>query len=799
MSGWIQGALERTAGVRAAAYEKATGALAAAQETAGAAASYATSTGEALKSTDVRSLAKDALSQAFQEANARAYTMEGRMRMEAAVAADYAQQVKYRGDRVVKQKIKGTEGPPMANEAVDEMNEMAKEIRVGSNKGRRITYLRKWAKDLDDDLTYEEVIDDNDAEPEPEAESDAGDTPTDADAAREERLAKLKEQQANVTPLAEFKKEMAEAKTFQERMALVRKQALEASQAAAAKAAELDEYYQISEQAAAAAATAKVQAGEVAAATKEQLKERAQNYKDGKGFTVEVPEGMQRVRIVTVKECFMRSEVVDCLIVSFLKEPATSGSESVRCFATILKHCLHGTEEFSLQVADTIACKIPPVLRGRDSKKAMQDQLTLALKTSMVDAEIEAIRVNLTSNRNAAKTLREEIAKLEAAGDADDDSAGASRIAKVLTLSKDLLDINMEEVALTTKQHDLLEAKATVYLADHQSECDKVIAAVKEKYTEQAEVTKEQKATVDEKVGQTLSEKEAAELAFQEADAKIQAELDMLRAREAELKEELATLEGSISKLEEQRASAAAVRDGTAARVGSESGKIALTESQLKTTELNVQLEMRGVEEVEKLLDDTFDEVSRDVKEQAQGVASVSVQLATDRLMLLEGHVGFVKTALIMLQKKIAFCASELNERIEKRESMIKMGMENVADSLIPGFDKLEEKFVELVQSMKSVLGDFEPLRKQVEDATAEGLTDNSELRAKIKDGLASVTELKAALEAAASSLEGRIEMEEVKWRGEATLPAPTPAAAPAAGGAPDVDSIVADLAPARD
>ncbi len=130
---------------------------------------------------------------------------------------------------------------------------------------------------------------------------------------------------------------------------------------------------------------------------------------------------------------------------------------------------------------------------------------------------------------------------------------------------------------------------------------------------------------------------------------------------------------------------------------------------------------------------------------------------------------------------------------------MIKMGMENVADSLIPGFDKLEEKFVELVQSMKSVLGDFEPLRKQVEDATAEGSTDNSELRAKIKDGVASVNELKAALEAAASSLEGRIEMEEVKWRGEASLPASVPAAAPAAAGAPDVDSIVADLAPARD
>ena len=70
-------------------------------------------------------------------------------------------------------------------------------------------------------------------------------------------------------------------------------------------------------------------------------------------------------------------------------------------------------------------------------------------------------------------------------------------------------------------------------------------------------------------------------------------------------------------------------------------------------------------------------------------------------------------------QKKIAFCATELNERIEKRESMIKMGMENVADSLIPGFDKLEEQFVELVQQMKAVLGDFEPVRKQVEEAAS--------------------------------------------------------------------------------
>ena len=92
---------------------------------------------------------------------------------------------------------------------------------------------------------------------------------------------------------------------------------------------------------------------------------------------------------------------------------------------------------------------------------------------------------------------------------------------------------------------------------------------------------------------------------------------------------------------------------------------------------------------------------------------------ATPQVELLEAHVGFVHDALTVLQKKIAFCASELNERIEKRESMIKMGMENVADSLIPGFDKLEEQFVELVQQMKAVLGDFEPVRKQVEEAAS--------------------------------------------------------------------------------
>ena len=832
MSSWIQGALEKTAGVRQAAYDRATGAAAYAQEVAGSAGANIAAGAEKVRSTDVRTLASQAaegaaaqtaglreaaqqkaagaqvgMMDAFSQANARAYTMEGRMRMEAAVAADYAQQVKYRGDRVVKQKIRGEQGPPTADEVVEMMNEMAAEIRGGSNKGRRIAYLRKWAKDLDDDLTYEEVIESGEKKAEGDDEAAEAGTPeaAEADAARQERLAKMEgdgeagpepEPQGVLAAAQGMKEELAKLKTFQERMDFVKKQAYEASQLAAAKAAELDEHYKIRENAAAGVAAAKVKAGEAAQATKESLQERTANYRAGKGFTVEVPEGMQRVRIVTVKECFMRSNVVPDLISSFLRDPATTGSESVRCFAKILQHCLHGTEEFTAQVADTIACVIPPALRGRDSKKAMQEQLTAALKTGMVDAEIEAIRVNLNSNQNAAKTLREEIAKLEAASGAEEDG-GAGRMAKVLSLSKDLIDINMEEVALTAKQHELLDTKATVHLGDKQSACDKVIAAVKEKYTEEAESTQEEKSKVGEQAGQTLSEKEAAEMEFQETDAKIQAELDRLRARETELREELATLENSISSLETQRAEAAEARDGTKASAETRQGKIALSESQLSTTELNVQLEMKGVEEVEKLLDDTFDEVARDVKEKASSVAATSVALAGSRLELLEAHVGFVHDALTVLQKKIAFCASELNERIEKRESMIKMGMENVADSLIPGFDKLEEQFVELVQQMKAVLGDFEPVRKQVEEAasgrcvlgapchscadallTQAGVRseDNVELRTKIGAGLKSVLELKSSLEEAASSLEGRIEMEEVKWRGDAG-----DAAAPAA------------------
>ena len=168
MSSWIQGALEKTAGVRQAAYDRATGAAAYAQEVAGSAGANIAAGAEKVRSTDVRTLASQAaegaaaqtaglreaaqqkaagaqvgMMDAFSQANARAYTMEGRMRMEAAVAADYAQQVKYRGDRVVKQKIRGEQGPPTADEVVEMMNEMAAEIRGGSNvlRQERLIYI----------------------------------------------------------------------------------------------------------------------------------------------------------------------------------------------------------------------------------------------------------------------------------------------------------------------------------------------------------------------------------------------------------------------------------------------------------------------------------------------------------------------------------------------------------------------------------------------------------------------------------------------------------------------------------
>ena len=136
------------------------------------------------------------------------------------------------------------------------------------------------------------------------------------------------------------------------------------------------------------------------------MAERTANYRAGKGFMLESKdtEGKE-VRKVTYKECFLRSQVIPNLITSFAAEKATPGSESVRAFATILKFCLHGSAEWQASVAEAVACLIPPTLRGRDTKRPLLDQLTLALQSAMVDAEIEAIQQSLASNREGATQL----------------------------------------------------------------------------------------------------------------------------------------------------------------------------------------------------------------------------------------------------------------------------------------------------------------------------------------------------------------------------------------------------------
>jgi hypothetical protein len=65
----------------------------------------------------------------------------------------------------------------------------------------------------------------------------------------------------------------------------------------------------------------------------------------------------------------------------------------------------------------------------------------------------------------------------------------------------------------------------------------------------------------------------------------------------------------------------------------------------------------------------------------------------------------------------------------------------------------------------------------------------NSELASQIQERMAELLVTKTSLEAAAAALEGKIEMEEVKWRGEAS-PTATPAESAAT-----VDDIVGDLA----
>lgn len=411
----------------------------------------------------------------------------------------------------------------------------------------------------------------------------------------------------------------------------------------------------------------------------------------------------------------------------------------------------------------------------------------------MVQAELESIRVNLSSNAMVTKQVKEDLKNLEK------DGTDTDVVAKKIKLSTDLMSMNNEQIDLTAKLHDLLHATSTVVLADRQSDCDRIIASTKEKYAEELSSINEKTSTISEQAEQVTSEQEAADMEFADTDAKITAELDALREREAQLREELDNIEKSIADLEERRQTAASSRDGTAVNVGTRLGQIDLSSAQVSTTQEAMKLEVAAVNEVEKVLDDVFDEVARDIKDKYDTVSGESTRLTSSGLLLLETHIGYVKVALESLQQKIGFCSSELHERIEKRESMIKMGMENVADSLIPGFDKLEEKFIELVQSMKSLVGDFEPIASVAVGAETSAADDaDAELRARIVAGVASVQKLTVALEQAASMLEGKIEMEEGKWHGRAAKAELSPPDAVGAGPA-DVDAIVADISSAQD
>ena len=141
-------------------------------------------------------------------------------------------------------------------------------------------------------------------------------------------------------------------------------------------------------------------------------------------------------------------------------------------------------------------------------------------------------------------------------------------------------------------------------------------------------------------------------------------------------------------------------------------------------------------------------------------------------------------------------------ERINKREDMIKMGMAGVADSLIPGFDKLEEKFVELKGYLQTVNDDFAPFQLQMAEVLSDGAAPTAEaeaLLASIADRLASMEKVQGSLKEAVSSLEGKIESEEQKWRSkddaaDAAVPAAAPA--PAAAAVPAAATPAADDAP---
>lgn len=117
MSGWIGGMAARASEMAAGAYK--------------AGSEYATATTEYAKTTDIRTMAAETAAGAAQSAagmreaatqraavvgaqfndvtgaaRARAQTLEGRMRMEAAGANEYATQMQYKGKKIVKKTIK---------------------------------------------------------------------------------------------------------------------------------------------------------------------------------------------------------------------------------------------------------------------------------------------------------------------------------------------------------------------------------------------------------------------------------------------------------------------------------------------------------------------------------------------------------------------------------------------------------------------------------------------------------------------------------------------------------------------
>eukprot|EP01052_Picozoa_sp_SAG31_P018602 SAG31_NODE_1323_length_8792_cov_16.597032_3_plen_180_part_00 len=160
-----------------------------------AGAEYASATSEAMKTTDIRTLAADTaagvgqsaagmreaaaaraavvgaqLNDVTGQARMRAQTLEARMRMEAATAGEYADKMHHKGSKIVKKTLKGN-GPPTATEFIETLNKEAKSIQGGSKKGVRIAMLRKWAKELESDATYEEDITEPEPDPSPHSEN----------------------------------------------------------------------------------------------------------------------------------------------------------------------------------------------------------------------------------------------------------------------------------------------------------------------------------------------------------------------------------------------------------------------------------------------------------------------------------------------------------------------------------------------------------------------------------------------------------------------------------------------------